>query len=566
MSDTVQKIKDRLGIEEVVGTYIKLEKAGKNLKACCPFHNEKTPSFVVSPDRGTFYCFGCGKKGDVFTFVQEFESLDFMGALTLLADRAGVPIESSSTENTSRKKEALSVLKAAATFYGRQLQKNTEAQAYLTKRGITPEIIERWNIGFAPHSWDSVRKELSAQGVSDSMLEHVGLIKRGDSGEYYDRFRDRIMFPICDHVGNVVGFTGRILHPDEKQAKYVNSPETEYFNKSRILYGYHLAKTMIRKHNFSILVEGQVDVIMAHHMGYVNTVGTSGTALSDEQLTLLSRISSRLVLALDADGAGFKASERAWQMALQKGMDVKIARLPPGKDPADIALENPDVWKQAIRESKHIIEFLAEQINQQHLPRRDVARSIHEHIVPYIARIESSIEQAHFVERIASLFSISKDALWLDVQNYSTGKPSDASVSAMVGGADEKQQEQDQQSVEQQVLGIIAWQESLTDPCIDISLVRNTFTDLLGIEAVELLQRSIDMEPLLFATEATYADEKILKQSLDELLTRLERSVLMKRRAECKQKLTHAEAHNDTELQDTLLTELHMLAQRIEQL
>jgi len=563
MSDHVEQIKDRLGIVEIVGSYITLEKAGKNLKACCPFHNERTPSFVVSPDRGSYYCFGCGKKGDIFSFVQEFENLDFVGALKLLAEKAGVILTLERKEGQQHKKEGLQILENVTSFYEETLKAHNAAQTYLKNRGVTDATIEKWRIGAAPDAWRGAQDHLLAQGVTKDALVRVGIIKQGDNGDHYDRFRNRVMFPIADATGNVVGFTGRLLTADDKQAKYVNSPDTEFFNKSRLLYGYHLAKTSIRKHNFSILVEGQFDAIMAHQMGYTNTIATSGTALTDEQLTILSRSSSRLVIALDADGAGFKASERAWQMALAKGMDVKIARLPQGKDPADLALENPDVWKDAIRGAKHIIDFLADQVSVQGLAGRELALALHESIVPYITKLESSIEQAYFVERLAARFGINKDAFWQEVTNRTA--PATANV-PNTHDHERRETQQAKHSVIEQLLGIVLWQQSEATPTLDPVVLESKIVETVGGDAWELAKRSADTDALLFATEAMYATDDVLKRSCDELVVRLRRATLLDARSMLKQKLIHAEASADIATQDELLAQIAAITKQIETL
>lgn len=563
MSDHVEQIKERLGIVDVLGSYITLEKAGKNLKARCPFHNERTPSFVVSPDRGTYYCFGCGKKGDIFSFVQEFENIDFIGALKMLADKAGVTLTLERKEDHQYKKEGLHALALVTEFYQKQLPTHADAQAYLTKRGVTPATIEKWKIGVAPDAWKGACEYLRTLGISTDTMVRTGIIKAGERGDYYDRFRNRVMFPIADTTGAIVGFTGRLLQADAKQAKYVNSPDTTFFNKSKLLYGYHHAKTSIRKNNFSILVEGQFDAIMAHQMGYTNTVATSGTALTDEQLTLLARLSSRLVIALDADGAGFKASARAWQMALAKGMDVKIARLPPGKDPADIALENPIIWKDAIKQAKHIIDFLADQVSVQGFSGRALARALHELIVPYIVQLESSIEQAHFVERLAARFAINKDAFWQEVSTRTDVAVVDVSAKKEPLQEDARQT---LQSLEQQLVGIVLWQETVEQPVIDVTALKASITKHIGTDAWDMLCRSLDTDALIFATESMYGDDAVLRKTIEELLIRLERSVLVEKRATLKVSLQRAESLGDTESQDVLLAQIADCTKRIEAL
>ncbi|HEY4504008.1 MAG TPA: DNA primase, partial [Candidatus Paceibacterota bacterium] len=393
MSTPVEKIKERLGIEDVVGSYIKLDRAGKNLKAKCPFHNEKTPSFYVSPDRGSFYCFGCGAKGDIFSFVEQFEGLDFMGALKLLADRAGVPLVFEKTETKSEKERLYMIMEEATKFFEDGLDDSYEstsqnkiqvknAQEYLKKRGLKAETIKNFRIGFIPADWRLLYNHLRNKKYTDIEIEKAGLAKRPqveeDTGQgivqkaLYDRFRGRVIFPIMDSSGRVIAFSGRILVDDGKSAKYLNSPDTLLYNKSTVLYGIDKAKQDIRAKDYTILVEGQMDLVLSHQAGIRNTVAVSGTALADtlttttrddlkqnviNNLGIVRRISKNIILAFDSDSAGRKAAMRSAGIALFLGMDVKIVDLPEGKDPADLVLYNPEEWKNVLRKAKPVIEF-----------------------------------------------------------------------------------------------------------------------------------------------------------------------------------------------------------------
>jgi DNA primase len=283
MSTPVEKIKERLTIEEVVSSYIKLEPAGKNFKAKCPFHNEKTPSFYVSPDRNSFYCFGCGAKGDIFSFVQQFEGLDFMGSLKMLADRAGVPLVFEKTESKSEKERLYMILEDATRFFEGGLAARPEAQEYLKKRGIKAETARDFRLGYVPNEWRLLYTHLKNKKYNDAEIEKAGLAKRAEQKEkgFYDRFRGRVMFPIADSSGRIIAFSGRILVDDDSSAKYLNSPDTILFNKSTVLYGIDKAKQDIRTKNYTILVEGQMDLVLSHQAGIKNTVAVSGTALAD---------------------------------------------------------------------------------------------------------------------------------------------------------------------------------------------------------------------------------------------------------------------------------------------
>ncbi len=556
MNSDVEKIKSKIDIVELISSYIKVDKSGKNFKACCPFHNEKTPSFYISPDRGTFYCFGCGKKGDVFSFVEEFEGLDFVEALKMLADKAGIILSNTrSSTNRDEKEKGFQILDAATDFFELNIQKNEEVKNYLKERSVADETLKKWRLGSIGNNWSDLHNHLKKVGFEDREIEQVGLIKKGDKGNYYDRFRERLMFPIFNASGKVIGFTGRILVSDNKQAKYINSPETPLFNKSNVLYGLNFAKTSIRKNNFSILVEGQFDVIMSQQIGYTNTVATSGTALTDDQLTQLSRLSSRLVIALDADGAGFRASEKAWQLALNKGMDVKIAKLPPGKDPADLVKENPDLWKRAIREATHIIDCLIEQVDLKKLDARSLAIEIHHVLIPYVNKLESAIEQSHFIEKISRKFNIHQDVLWREVSEVKS------SANEIVVNSKEKKEEI--KSVKEQLFGIFFWQKSKQEKDFSIEKLEEKIIEILGKDELELAERNPNLESVIFTTESIYSDEKILKQTVKELLARIKKNSLEDRRAEIKKEL---EFSSDNSIHEELLKELQYISKNIESL
>ncbi|KKP98393.1 MAG: primase protein [Candidatus Nomurabacteria bacterium GW2011_GWA1_36_15] len=271
INSPVQQIKERLSIEEIVSSYIKLEKAGANFKARCPFHNEKTPSFFVSPDRASYYCFGCGAKGDIFSFIEEFEGLDFKGALKILAERAGIPLVQYSKEKEGEKEKLYRAMEEATKFFEKNLAENKKILEYLKSRGLEEKTIGDFKIGFSLLDWRTLFEYLKSKGFSDKEIELAGLVKKTEKG-FYDRFRGRIMFPISDSSGRIIAFSGRIFEDDGKSAKYLNSPDTPIFSKSAVLYGLDKAKESIRKNNFSILVEGQMDLILSHQAGFRNTV------------------------------------------------------------------------------------------------------------------------------------------------------------------------------------------------------------------------------------------------------------------------------------------------------
>lgn len=344
MANTALQIKEKLSIVDVISSYITIEKSGANFKARCPFHNEKTPSFYISPDRGSFYCFGCGVKGDIFTFVEQFEGLDFKGALSVLAKRAGVTIVYEKKSN-DEKDELFRVLESATQYFVKNLSDSTEAKKYLVERGLTEKTIADFRIGYVGEGWHDLHFFLRKAGFSDSIIERAGLSKKSDkpgakSTEFYDRFRNRIIFPITDSSARTIAFSGRTLSNDPNTPKYLNSPETPVFRKSSALFGIQFAKNEIRKRDYTILVEGQFDLVLLHQHGFKNAVASSGTAVSegegDTLMKTLSRFSNNLMLCFDGDSAGIKASIRTSMIALKIGMDVKVTTLPGGLDPADL--------------------------------------------------------------------------------------------------------------------------------------------------------------------------------------------------------------------------------------
>jgi len=413
MSDAVREIKEKLTIEEVIAPYVELHKAGKNFKGKSPFTAEKTPSFYVSPDRGMYYCFSSNQGGDMFTFIEVMEGVDFKGALKILAEKAGVELVPEDPKKRTERETKYAVLEAATKFYEVQLEGvgGEAAHQYLQKRGVTDKTKQLWRIGFAPDEWRAVKTELESRKFIEPIMRAAGLTK-GDSGkDPYDVFRNRILFPIFDASGRVIAFSGRTLSTDSETPKYVNSPETELFNKSEILYGYDKAKNGIRKFDFSLIVEGQFDVVLSHQAGYNNAVAVSGTALTGAHVNLLGRLSNRVVLALDADRAGLGAVKKAAAIMLPWGMDVKVARMPDGKDPADIINEDVVKFKKIIGQSVHVIEHLLNVLESSSKDERAFKIAVREELLPLMLRIPSLIDREHFEGIIAERLKTTKDGI-----------------------------------------------------------------------------------------------------------------------------------------------------------
>jgi DNA primase len=413
MATPVEQIKERLSIVDVIGGYVELHKAGRSFKGKSPFTNEKTPSFFVSPERGMYYCFSSGKGGDIFTFIQEMEGVDFRGALAILADRAHVELVRQDPKKRSEEESLYALLDAATLYFETSLKTNAPVRAYLAKRGVSDQSVAKWRIGYAPNGWRNLKDHLAGKGFGDAMMLRSGLIKRQAEGgnALYDVFRDRVMFPICDSAGRVVAFSGRSMSADPALPKYVNSPETELYEKSRILFGYHIAKRSIRESNFSLVVEGQFDLVLAHQAGFGNTVALSGTALSLHHTELLERLSSRVVLALDADRAGINSVRRCANIMLARGMDVKVATLPEGKDPADLVSEDPALLKAAVREAATVVEFLIAILKKTTRDERAFRLRVRDEVLPLVMRIPSTIDRAHFEEVVSEALAITQDAV-----------------------------------------------------------------------------------------------------------------------------------------------------------
>lgn len=411
MSDTVSRVKEKLSIVDVVSPYVKLTRAGKNWKGLSPFNKEKTPSFYVNTDRNSYYCFSSNQGGDIFTFIEKMEGVDFKGALKILAEKAGVEIVYEGKQERGIGDRLRAALAEAESFYRTALG-GSPGEAYAKSRGLTAETIQNFGLGYAAPEWRQLLEHLTAKGYTNAEMLGAGLIKEADGkpGTYYDRFRDRLMFPIRDASGRTVGFTGRALSKDE-QAKYLNSPETELFRKSSVLYAMDRAKDAIRTRGFAILMEGQMDVLHAHQAGFENTVAVSGTALTPEHVSLIKRFSENLMLCLDADRAGLAATEKHAHAALASGLRVKAILLPEGKDPADILSEDAKDFTERVKRAKTVVEFFAEVLRSRERDSHKLVLAAERTLLPLIAAVKSPLEREHFVGVVAQLLLMSPEAV-----------------------------------------------------------------------------------------------------------------------------------------------------------
>ena len=534
----VEQIKERLSIVDVVSTYIKIEKAGVNFKARCPFHNERTASFFVSPGRNTYHCFGCNRGGDIFSFVEEIEGVSFPEALEILGNKAGVNIDLKSPRSNNG--IYYKILEEAVKFYAENLKNNEQAMNYLMSRGLNPKTIEEFKLGFAPNDWRTLLTQLRSKKFNDEIIEKAGLAIKSEKNirdKYYDRFRNRIMFPIFDGQGKAVGFSGRIFPASAQEGatpaggqgsafggKYINSPETVLYNKSKILYGYDKAKREMLAKNFAILVEGQMDLVIAHQIGSINTIAVSGTALTEDHINLIKRFTDTLILAFDSDEAGINASLRSFKIALSKGMDIKVLSMPQGLDPADYILKDPDGWKRAIGEAKHIVDFYLDLVKSKGLSEREFQKEISKKVLPLVATIENKIDQAYFVKKIANITFLDENSIREELaKNIAHGSP-DALVGIPTSPNERRGPEASKHKIIDKVLGFFIWQEAKPKQDIDLNSFQKRFKDICGEEIKERVSK-IDLtkrQDLSFEAEIYWAQSNDLKQAIDELLDNFE--------------------------------------------
>ncbi len=436
--DPVEEIKSRLDIVDIVSETVDLRRTGKNYIGFCPFHdNKRTPSFVVFPETGTWRCFSCNIGGDIFTFVMKREGWDFKQALEYLAERAGVPLRprsAPSKEEREAHQRLYDLMSEAVTFYRHHLRTPAGKPAldYLHRRGLSDETIEAFGLGYAPNSWDAAMEYFTTHGYSLDELVEAGLVTKRDDGKTYDRFRNRVMFPIRDVRGRAVGFGARTLDP-EGVPKYLNSPQTPIFDKGRLLYGLDKAAKAIREQKEVVIVEGYMDVIGLAQAGFGNAVSPMGTALTEAQMRLLKRYTRRIILALDPDAAGIRATLRSMDVARRslsdeteiafdpRGLirhesrlraDLRAVLLPEGKDPDEIALADPDAWRQIIANAEPLIIFIMNTLAaDRDLDDPKVKAEIAEQVLPLIYEVANPIERNSYLHKLAYLLKVDEDAL-----------------------------------------------------------------------------------------------------------------------------------------------------------
>jgi len=429
----IEEIKNRLDIVDVIGSYIKLQKVGANYRARCPFHSEKKPSFFVSPARQIWHCFGaCSEGGDIFKFVMKIEGVEFGDALKILAQKAGVELKKERPELKTARRRLYEICELATLFFEKQLEESStgkKAKEYLLSRGINEESIKKWRLGYAPESWRGLSDFLVSRGYRREEIIRAGLaLKSEKGGDSYDRFRGRIIFPIFNLASQVIGFGGRIFEKsaDSKNevAKYINSPATLLYDKSRILYGLNNAGLEARKKDACILVEGYVDAIMVSQAGFKNVVATSGTALTPHQLKILKRYTDNLLTAFDMDVAGSSATKRGIDLAQSFGFNIKVITMPKDSDPADIVAKDPEVWKGLVEKAKTIHDFYFELVLSKFDKNTiEGKKKISQVLLPVIKRIPNKIEQNCWIQDLAQVLGVREEDILEELQKTKIENP-----------------------------------------------------------------------------------------------------------------------------------------------
>ena len=430
INSQIEEIKQNLNIVDIVSEYISLKKTGVNHKGCCPFHNEKTPSFVVSEEKQIWHCFGCGEGGDMFEFVKKIEGIEFYEALKIMASRANVKLKQDPNfkEKSTSKGKSLDVLQITSDFFHALLLKHPkakQAKEYLDKRGVNENSIKIFNIGYSPAGWDILKTYLNQKSYTDQELFLSGItVEKTQKNGFYDRFRNRLMFPITNPQGDVIGFSARVLDEDnDKMGKYINSPQSVLYNKSYVLYGLSQAKHAIKQLDSVILVEGQLDVISSYQAGVKNVVASSGTALTSQQIQLLKRYTNNILMCFDTDKAGEIASEKGIKVALSYGMNVKYVILPNGKDPDECIKEDPSIWQIAINKALPVIDYylenkITENVLKDNLKRSDIINKI----LALIFLLESSVEQNYYIRKLSSKIDVPENILFEELAKFKNNK------------------------------------------------------------------------------------------------------------------------------------------------
>ena len=572
MNDAKEEVRARLNIEDVIGEYVQLKRAGRNLKGLSPFTDERTPSFMVSPEKQIWHDFSSGKGGDIFTFVMMVEGMDFRQSLEHLARKAGVDLTLFSNgdgRTAKRRARAREALKLAANFYQQNLVKNSTALNYVVKkRRLSRQTIGDFLIGYAPENGDTLTKALEKRGFSRQELADAGLSNRFGG----DLFRGRMMVALSDGNGEVVGFTGRIIRDDPRAPKYLNTPQTLLFDKSRYIFGLHQAKEAIRKSDVAVIVEGNLDVISSHQAGVKNVVATSGTAMTTQHLKSLSRLAGRIRLAFDGDRAGVNATERAINLAQEVGVELEVVSLPDGvKDPDELIQKDPALWQAAIDQSQPAVDWvIARYAEMENLKSAEGKRRFSTIALRIVRGLKDPVEQEHYLSVISEKTGASITALKAKLSNEKV-----AEHQLKKAKIEKEKPTPVQDETEDMLAGLAAseksvrrWLAAVSGEMLDDDNARQLIGYLRKNPDADLDEVPLDLQKIeqyvkivQLKSESRYANWE--QKSLDEEMARLVRQITIKHRENKKNQLLtqlrEAEASGDEVLSQNLRQSLNNL-------
>lgn len=577
--DAKEEIKQRLSIEDVIGEYVQLKRAGRNWKGLSPFSAERTPSFVVSPDKQIWHDFSSGKGGDMFSFVMEVEGLDFRQALELLARRAGIDLEQYQQQSakgpSGKSKEHLyEALELATKFYQTQFSQNRVALEYTLKnRAFTKQTALEWRLGYSPNNGTALVDFLRTKGFTAEEIKLAGLSSKNYRG-LGDMFRGRLMIPLCDPSGRVIGFTARLLVDDPQAPKYINTPSTPLYDKSRHVFGLHLAKEAIRKKQFAVLAEGNLDVIQSHQAGVRQVVATAGTALTEPHLKALSRLTGDIRLSFDADKAGVAATERAIPVAAKVGVSLSIITIPSGKDPDELIKQDVSVWQDVITKPQYAIDWLIERYTQSlDLTSAQGKRQLSDVVLQVVRQLPDSVEQDHYVGKLAELLNVNKDALGTKLAAVEDVSAVVRRPAKQVQPAQLNKQQVEKERREDYLLALALMQPKLREYIVPLTAdmfdrpeakavlqFLQTHPDYDGTDKTQVQSFAEYAKILSLVYETTYQHDELIEQAND---AKLKRSQLVEQYVETqktlnKPTLQSAEGEALTELlrRDVALTQL----------
>lgn len=570
MPTPAEEIKSKLDIVDFLRGYLEVLPAGKNFKARCPFHKEKTPSFMISPDRQTWHCFGCALGGDAFEFLMRYEHLEFSEALKVLADKAGVPLRRISPQDQKQFGVLYDLNEAAADFYAQALSRSP-GEEYILKRKLSKETAEEFRLGFAPNANDLLMVHLVKKGFDIGDIGRAGLIGRTERGTYFDRFRGRVMFPIMSHLGKVVGFTGRILpqFDNGNTGKYVNSPETPIFNKSHILYGLHKSREFVHNTRTALLVEGQMDFLMSWQDGVKNVVATSGTALTPDHLKVLKRHAEKIVVSFDNDEAGLAAGERALDMALANDFEVRVLRMREGKDPADVVEKTPGTLAELVKHAVPAVEFYFEKYLIASPGEIGEYKKGVRAVLLKIKVMPSAIEQAHWLRELAHKTGFEERILVEEMGKLKSQaierKPGEEPVNVPAPKYSRRE------LLAERLLSLVMWQNHFLEPLadyasylpVDYGKIYDIIKGIIKTPEDERLQELLARISLRSGLESSNIKQEDIEMEFNALMGELHREFVKEKRAQLLRDIKEVERKGDEAKLAALLAELQKFSKEI---